>query len=131
MMHSMIYQQAGMSGLMAAAARQPATPFAYSPSEKMMIPAGKEKDTWAISFAKDLAAVRPASCLLALTSGALNALLLETLAPLHKRPVPVVGRGPEYQLKRFRKNCLSLGISRKRPSSLLTSAPLRLTVGKG
>eukprot|EP00240_Pyramimonas_obovata_P005907 CAMPEP_0118933034 /NCGR_PEP_ID=MMETSP1169-20130426/11068_1 /TAXON_ID=36882 /ORGANISM="Pyramimonas obovata, Strain CCMP722" /LENGTH=337 /DNA_ID=CAMNT_0006875753 /DNA_START=90 /DNA_END=1103 /DNA_ORIENTATION=- len=56
MMHSMIYQQAGMSGLMAAAAaRQPATPFAYSPSEKMMIPAKKEGFN-ATAFAKDLAA---------------------------------------------------------------------------
>merc|ERR1719263_400844 len=54
MMHSMIYQQAGMSGLMAAAARQPAAPFAASPSEKMMIPAKKEFS--AVAFAKDLAA---------------------------------------------------------------------------
>merc|ERR1719253_1706460 len=43
-----------MSGLMAAAARQPAAPFAASPSEKMMIPAKKEFS--AVAFAKDLAA---------------------------------------------------------------------------
>jgi len=50
----MIYQQAGMSGLMAAAARQPTAPFAYSPSEKLMIPAKKEFSP--VAFAKDLAA---------------------------------------------------------------------------
>jgi len=51
----MIYQQAGMSSLMASASRTAVSPMAYSPSETpIFIPAKKEFS--ATAFAKDLAA---------------------------------------------------------------------------